>query len=209
MSGSGWPRRSSAAGMKVAIADVREDHLEEATAELGGAVHAIRLDVTDREAFARAADETERVLGKVHVLCNNAGINLFNDIAEATYQDWDWVLGRQPRRRRQRRRHVRAQDQGARRARARRQHGVDGRIRRRPGRRHLHDGKVRECTGCRTRCAGACCHTGSASRWSARASSRARSTRATASGRPELSTDATPADEEFMRILPGIHDAGM
>ena len=49
--------------------------------------------MTDREAFARAADETERALGNVHVLCNNAGINLFNDIAEATYQDWDWVLG--------------------------------------------------------------------------------------------------------------------
>ena len=52
---------------------------------------AIRLDVTDREAFARAADETERALGNVHVVCNNAGINLFNDISEATFQDWDWV----------------------------------------------------------------------------------------------------------------------
>ena len=92
-SGSGWRRRSSRAGMRVAIADVRADHLEAATAELGGDVHAIQLDVTDRDAFARAADETERVLGNVHVLCNNAGINLFNDIADATYQDWDWVLG--------------------------------------------------------------------------------------------------------------------
>jgi NAD(P)-dependent dehydrogenase (short-subunit alcohol dehydrogenase family) len=26
---------------------------------------------------------------------------------------------------------------------------------------------------------------------------------------PQLSTDMTPADEEFMRILPGLHDAGM
>ena len=58
-----------AAGMRVAIADIRADHLEAATAELGGDVHAIQLDVTDREAFARAADETERVLGNVHVLC--------------------------------------------------------------------------------------------------------------------------------------------
>jgi NAD(P)-dependent dehydrogenase (short-subunit alcohol dehydrogenase family) len=91
--GLGMARAFLGAGMKVAIADIRADHLEEATAELGGDVHAIELDVTDREAFARAADETERVLGNVHVLCNNAGINLFNDIADATYQDWDWVLG--------------------------------------------------------------------------------------------------------------------
>src|SRR4051794_19307971 len=91
--GLGMAKAFVAAGMQVAIADVRDDHLEQATAELGGDVHAIHLDVTDRAAFARAADETELVLGHVHVLCNNAGINLFNDIADATYQDWDWVLG--------------------------------------------------------------------------------------------------------------------
>src|SRR5262245_58687467 len=91
--GLGMARAFVAAGMKVAVADVRADHLEDATAGLGGDVHAIRLDVTDREAFARAADETERVFGNVHVVCLNAGINLFNDIAEATFQDWDWVLG--------------------------------------------------------------------------------------------------------------------
>jgi NAD(P)-dependent dehydrogenase (short-subunit alcohol dehydrogenase family) len=91
--GLGMSKAFIAAGMRVAIVDIREDHLEAATAELGDRAHPIRLDVTDREAFARAADEAERVLGNVHVLCNNAGINLFNDITEATYQDWDWVLG--------------------------------------------------------------------------------------------------------------------
>jgi NAD(P)-dependent dehydrogenase (short-subunit alcohol dehydrogenase family) len=91
--GLGMAKTFIGAGMKVAIADIREDHLEAATAELDGDVLAIRLDVTDRKAFARAADETERALGNVHIVCNNAGINLFNDISEATYQDWDWVLG--------------------------------------------------------------------------------------------------------------------
>jgi NAD(P)-dependent dehydrogenase (short-subunit alcohol dehydrogenase family) len=51
------------------------------------------LDVTDRDAFAKAADETEKVFGKVHVVCNNAGINLFVPIEECTYNDWDWVMG--------------------------------------------------------------------------------------------------------------------
>jgi NADP-dependent 3-hydroxy acid dehydrogenase YdfG len=85
--GLGMAKAFLAAGMRVAIADIRPDHLEAARDELGGDVHAIRLDVTDREAFARAADETESVFGNVHVLCNNAGINLFNDIGDATYQD--------------------------------------------------------------------------------------------------------------------------
>ncbi len=93
--GFGMAQVFSAAGMKVVIADIRQDHLDAAMEHFKGSnsIHAIRLDVTDREAFAAAADETERVFGKVHLVCNNAGINLFNDMGDATYDDWDWVLG--------------------------------------------------------------------------------------------------------------------
>ncbi len=93
--GLGMAKVFSAAGMKVVIADIRQDHLDQAMAEFPGRndVHAIRLDVTDRAAFALAADEAERVFGKVHLVCNNAGINLFNDMGDATYDDWDWVVG--------------------------------------------------------------------------------------------------------------------
>jgi NAD(P)-dependent dehydrogenase (short-subunit alcohol dehydrogenase family) len=83
------------AGMKVVIADIRQEFLDQAMARLGsasGSVHAVRLDVTDRAAMARAADEAERVFGKVHVVCNNAGVNFFAPIDECTYQDWDWLL---------------------------------------------------------------------------------------------------------------------
>jgi NAD(P)-dependent dehydrogenase (short-subunit alcohol dehydrogenase family) len=94
--GFGMAKAFSAAGMSVVIADIRQDHLDTAMKSFSGAgarVHPIRLDVTDRKAMARAADEAERVFGSVHVVCNNAGVNLFNDIAEATYDDWDWILG--------------------------------------------------------------------------------------------------------------------
>ena len=37
--GLGMAKAFVGAGMKVAIADIRADHLEEATAELGGDVH--------------------------------------------------------------------------------------------------------------------------------------------------------------------------
>jgi NADP-dependent 3-hydroxy acid dehydrogenase YdfG len=93
--GFGMAQVFSKNGMKVVLADIRQDSLDRAMAHFGKNpnIHAIRLDVTNREAFARAADETEKVFGKVHVVCNNAGINLFVPIEECTYNDWDWVMG--------------------------------------------------------------------------------------------------------------------
>jgi NAD(P)-dependent dehydrogenase (short-subunit alcohol dehydrogenase family) len=82
-------------GMKVVIADIRQDHLDAAAAQLKGAnnVHFTRLDVTDRAAMKAAADETERIFGKVHVLCNNAGVGILGGSKTATFDDWDWGLG--------------------------------------------------------------------------------------------------------------------
>ncbi len=83
-----------AEGAKVAIADIREDHLASALATLDNTeVAGIKLDVASREGFARAADEAEERLGPVSLLFNNAGINLFAPIDECTYDDWDWVMG--------------------------------------------------------------------------------------------------------------------
>jgi len=83
-------------GMNVVIADIRPDHLARAQRDLaapGQAVHTITLDVTDREAMARAAEETIAVYGKVHLVCNNAGINLFKELDACDYNDYDWVMG--------------------------------------------------------------------------------------------------------------------
>ncbi|MGW8204650.1 SDR family oxidoreductase (plasmid) [Sphingomonas bisphenolicum] len=83
------------AGCKVAIADIRQDHLDEAMAwferrEL--AVMAVKLDVTDRAAYARAADDVEAKLGPVELLFNTAGVSIFGPLQNATYDDWDWQL---------------------------------------------------------------------------------------------------------------------
>ena len=92
--GLGMAKAFIGAGMKVVVADIRRDHLDEALATLNGtgAVHAIELDVTDRAAFARAADEVERVFGNTHVLCNNAGVAIGGPLQLATYDDWDWIM---------------------------------------------------------------------------------------------------------------------
>jgi NAD(P)-dependent dehydrogenase (short-subunit alcohol dehydrogenase family) len=84
-------------GMKVIIADILQERLDEAARVLAHSTnrdyHFIRVDVTDRAAMAAAASEAERVFGKVHVLCNNAGVYGNLPIETASYEDWDWVLG--------------------------------------------------------------------------------------------------------------------
>lgn len=83
------------AGMKVAIADIRRDALDEAMEYFAGkdvTVHPVMLDLTDRAAYAAAADEVERVLGPVQLLCNTAGVSQFGPLADATYDDWDWQM---------------------------------------------------------------------------------------------------------------------
>jgi len=93
--GYGMAHRFLEAGMNVVVSDIRGDALGAAVdrlREVAGPVRGIQVDVTDRAAMARAADEAEAAFGKVHVLCNNAGINVFGPIDEASYDDWDWLM---------------------------------------------------------------------------------------------------------------------
>jgi NAD(P)-dependent dehydrogenase (short-subunit alcohol dehydrogenase family) len=94
--GLGLAKACLGAGMKVAISYRRAEQLEQALGEIaarGGSVHPVRLDVMDRAAMARAADEVQSVFGKVHVLINNAGVSVFGPTDQATYDDYDWIMG--------------------------------------------------------------------------------------------------------------------
>ncbi|HZF15995.1 MAG TPA: SDR family NAD(P)-dependent oxidoreductase [Steroidobacteraceae bacterium] len=96
--GLGIAKACANAGMKVVIADLRDDHIEESLGFFKGKgqaaqLHALKLDVTDRPAYARAADEAEKVFGKIHVLCNNAGMGLVGPLKLLKFADWDWGLG--------------------------------------------------------------------------------------------------------------------
>ena len=75
--GLAMARSFSAVGMKVAIADIEEQALAQAQAYFAPSnaeAIALRVDVTGRDAMARADDETERTFGKVHVVCNNVAV---------------------------------------------------------------------------------------------------------------------------------------
>lgn len=93
--GLGIAKALLGAGMNIVVADIRDDHLADAASELGHPerVLTVRLDVTDRSEFAAAADTAEARFGKIHLLCNNAGVAVVGPTAIATFADWDWVMG--------------------------------------------------------------------------------------------------------------------
>jgi len=94
--GLGMAKAFAAKGMKVILADLRQEALDEAITyfkEKNLPAHAIRLDVTDRGAYAAAADEAEKVFGKIHVLVNNAGVGTMGPIQNSTFNDWDFAVG--------------------------------------------------------------------------------------------------------------------
>ena len=83
-------------GMKVAIADVEAETCARAVEALRREnIEAIgtACDVSDREALAEAANRTFAEFGKVHVLCNNAGVSRAGPIEAIAASDWDWVIG--------------------------------------------------------------------------------------------------------------------
>ena len=49
----------------------------------------VLLDVTDRGRWAQVADE----VGPVHILVNNAGVSVFGPLDEASFADYDWIMG--------------------------------------------------------------------------------------------------------------------
>jgi len=95
--GFGQAKVFSEAGCKVVIADIRQDHLDEAKAyfkDKKAQVHFIQLDITDRNAYAKAADEVEKVFGgPPQILFNTAGVNAFGPAEASTFEDYDFVVG--------------------------------------------------------------------------------------------------------------------
>jgi NAD(P)-dependent dehydrogenase (short-subunit alcohol dehydrogenase family) len=49
----------------------------------------VELDVTDRSRWAQVAADC----GPVHLLINNAGVSVFGPTDEASYADYDWIMG--------------------------------------------------------------------------------------------------------------------
>ena len=94
--GLAMARSFSAAGMKVALADIEARALAETGDEFSASNRefmTLQVDVTDRDAMEQAAAATVERFGKVHVLVNNAGVGVGGKLSDMSYNDWDWVMG--------------------------------------------------------------------------------------------------------------------
>jgi NAD(P)-dependent dehydrogenase (short-subunit alcohol dehydrogenase family) len=94
--GRGIAERCVRAGMHVVLADIDEADLARAEAELktlGGDVLGVRTDVSQRSDVEELARRTIAAFGQVHLLFNNAGVGAGGTPWEATWNDWEWVIG--------------------------------------------------------------------------------------------------------------------
>lgn len=91
--GFGIARAFSNAGIDLVLTYRNEDYRAQAQAWFEQ--HArprprfVTLDVTDRQRWADIAEE----VGPVHILINNAGVSVFGPTDEASYADYDWIMG--------------------------------------------------------------------------------------------------------------------
>lgn len=94
--GKGMAERCVREGMKVVLADVDEASLAKTEQELnapGKTVIALKTDVSKRVEVELLARRAFDAFGEVHLLFNNAGVAAGVAPWEATWNDWEWVIG--------------------------------------------------------------------------------------------------------------------
>lgn len=93
--GLSMARAFGRAGMNVVLADIDEKSARAASETLASEqIKAIPVicDVTERGAVREAALEAIAAFGKVHVVCNNAGVAVGGPIGTVKPKDWDWII---------------------------------------------------------------------------------------------------------------------
>jgi NAD(P)-dependent dehydrogenase (short-subunit alcohol dehydrogenase family) len=83
-------------GMNVVMADVQQDALDRAAAEIaaaGAVVLPYRLDVSKATEVEALGAATLQRFGAPSFVFNNAGVGVGGLVWENTLQDWEWVLG--------------------------------------------------------------------------------------------------------------------
>jgi NAD(P)-dependent dehydrogenase (short-subunit alcohol dehydrogenase family) len=89
-------RLCASEGMNVVMADVQQDALDKAAAEieaLGAKVLPVRLDVSKANQVEAMGRATLDRFGAPHFVFNNAGIGSGGLIWEHTLKDWEWIVG--------------------------------------------------------------------------------------------------------------------
>lgn len=85
----------AAAGAKVALVARDKDKLDEVSAEarkLGAEAEPFTVDVTDEVQIRKLEHDVTERFGAVHILINNAGINIRKKVEDFTLDEWNRVL---------------------------------------------------------------------------------------------------------------------
>jgi NAD(P)-dependent dehydrogenase (short-subunit alcohol dehydrogenase family) len=93
--GLAMARSFGAVGMNVMLADIEEAPLAAALEDLSSRqikADGVICDVSDRAALQAAAAKTIETFGKVHLVCNNAGVGAGGPIDQVKTSDWDWIV---------------------------------------------------------------------------------------------------------------------
>jgi len=88
-------RAFAQSGMKVMLADIEADALQAAVKslqEISPDVSGTICDVADAESVERAAQASFEAFGRVHVVCNNAGVAAGGGIDHISLDNWRWVI---------------------------------------------------------------------------------------------------------------------
>lgn len=79
-------------GGQVVAADIDLAAAERTASRCGPDVHPVQCDVTDLGAVERLAEETDRRIGGVDLVVNNAGVAVVGKMGEVPIADWKWVI---------------------------------------------------------------------------------------------------------------------
>jgi NAD(P)-dependent dehydrogenase (short-subunit alcohol dehydrogenase family) len=82
-------------GAALIISDIDQSSAEqtvELVREQQGQAEAVACDVTDREAVFGLIDETEKRLGGIDLIANNAGVAVGGPFDEISIEDWRWAV---------------------------------------------------------------------------------------------------------------------
>jgi len=93
--GRAMARAFGAAGMRVALADVEAGALREARAEIaadGVEAAAFACDVSQADAVRKLAEDALSAFGRIHVVCNNAGVFCGGTTWGTSVNDYEWIL---------------------------------------------------------------------------------------------------------------------
>jgi NAD(P)-dependent dehydrogenase (short-subunit alcohol dehydrogenase family) len=98
--GRALAERFAAARMNVVLADIEEGALDCAVKEMAERqyrVIGLPVNTMRRDSVQALAARAVREFGKIHILCNNAGVANRNDASKAVWElpeaDWNWVMG--------------------------------------------------------------------------------------------------------------------